>query len=187
LTVLLLALACGRTGLGTAQQNAGGNHGPEVADAGGAPTSTGGTTGTSSGPCGEATCLSSLFATCVPAGSCARHGAGSGNASALDACYANGITLRYVGGWNGKNVTTELIVSRRGVSCYTISSIDGATSSSISYVISGPSGQVATAVTADKAGAISVTCQGGKPVLAEGACLRPVSTDVSGCDLEECP
>ena len=191
LTALFLALpatlACGRTGLGAAQQGAGGIHGPSVADTGGSPASTGDAAGAASGPCGEATCLSSLFPTCVPAGRCTEQGAGGPSAVAFQACYANGMTVSYVGGWNGTNVTTTLTVSHQGAPCYTVKSTSGTTESAIHYVISGPSGDVATAVTADKAGSISVTCQGRQPVLVNLDCLSPVSTSADDCDRGTCP
>jgi hypothetical protein len=191
LTALFLALpatlACGRTGLGTSQQGTGGSHGASGADTGGATASTGGAAGAVSWPCGEATCLSSLFQTCVPAGSCAQQGAGGPSATALRACYANGVTVSYVGGWNGTNVTTTLTVSRQGAPCYAIQSVSGTTESATRFVISGPSGEVATAVTADKAGSISVTCHGREPVLVDHTCLAPVSTSPDHCDPGTCP
>jgi hypothetical protein len=187
LTALFLALACGRTGMGTAQQNAGGTHGPDVVDTGGATTSTGGASGATAGPCGEATCLSSLLQTCAPAGSCAWQGGGGPDGVGSSACYANGVTVSTSSGWNGTNVFSTLTVSRKGVRCYTIKETGGSTTSAITYVISGPGGEVATAVTADKAGNVSVTCQGQKPVPVDFACLNPVSTGTDGCIPGECP
>jgi len=191
LTALVLALpatlACGRTRLETARQGAGGTRGPAVANTGGATAGNGGAAGTASGPCGEATCLSLLFQTCVPAGSCTEQGAGGPSATAVHDCYANGVTVSHVGGWNGTNVITTLTVSQQGAPCYTIKSTSGTTESATRYEISGPSGEAATAVTADKAGAISVTCQGSQPVLVDHACLAPVSTGNDDCDLGTCP
>lgn len=187
LTALFLALACGRTGMGTAQQNAGGNHGPDVVDTGEATTSTGDAAGATAGPCGEATCLSSLLQTCAPAGSCSRQGGGGPSGVGSSACYANGVTVGTSSGLNGMNVVTTLTVSRKGVRCYNIEGTSGSSTSATTYVISGPGGEVATAVTADKAGNVSVTCQGQKPVLVDYACLKPVSTGTDGCTLGECP
>lgn len=187
LTALLGALACGRTALEASPQNAGGISGPGVGDTGGAPTGTGGTAGAGSGPCGKATCLASLFQTCAPAGSCVWHGAGGPDAVAYDTCYANGVTVHSSSGWNGTDVTSRLTVLREGKRCYAIESISGGAVSAITYVISGPDGDVATAVTADKAGSVSVTCHGQQPVPANVACFSPVSSGDDGCTPGDCP
>lgn len=187
LTALLLALACGRTGLGTAQHGPGGTHGPGVADTGGSTVSSGGTAGAASGPCGEATCLTSLFQTCVPAGSCAKSGTGGPSAVVSNICYANGVTVSYVGGLNGTDVVTTLTVSRDGTPCYAIKATSGSTSSAFTYVISGPNLEVATAVTADKEGSIAVTCHGQEPILTNFTCLHPVTNSPDNCDLATCP
>lgn len=120
-------------------------------------------------------------------GSCAWQGGGGPDAVASDTCYANGVTVHRYGGWNGTNVTGELTVSRRGALCYTIESISGMVSSATTHVISGPNSEVATAVTADKADSIAVTCPGHGPVLVNFACLDPVSTDTADCTLDACP
>ena len=187
LTALLLALACGRTELGTAQRGAGGTHGPGVADTGGLPVSSGGSAGAASGPCGEATCLTTLFQTCVPAGSCAYQGAGGPSAVAYYACYVNGVSVGHINEWNGTNVVSTLTVLRQGAQCYTIKETSGGTSSASTYVISGRSGEVATAVTADKAGNIVVTCHGQPPILTNFTCLSPVTTSSDSCDRDACP
>ena len=98
-----LANGCGRTEMETLVH---------VTGNGRANPSTGGASGSAAGPCGEATCLTSLFQTCVPEGSCSLQGGASPSASFNTGCYANGVTVSYLGSYNGTNVTGNLSTGR---------------------------------------------------------------------------
>jgi hypothetical protein len=196
-----LAIGCGRTEMGTLVRGAdggggaggiaatgggGGAGGIAATGSGGAPASTGGTGGSASGPCGEATCLTLLFQTCVPEGSCSVQSGGSPNASFATGCYANGITVSMVGGWNGTNMFGSLAVGHRGVACYAINSSSPSSGGGNLYVVTDASGgQVATGTTDPSTGSITVTCNGGKPTPVREACLKPVS-DSSTCVPGQC-
>lgn len=178
---LAMVFGCGRSEMETL---AGGT---EIGASGAA----GGLAGATFAPCGEVTCLASLFGTCVPEGDCHRHSGSSPSASFDSTCYANGISVSRSGGaaLDGKGTASSFSVRRRdkGV-CY---SIDGSAPmgvSGFSYVITDSAGrQVATAVAAGKAPPmVEVTCAGGKPVLVSADCLDPIDTNVS-CSLSACP
>ncbi len=191
-----LAFACGRTEMGTLVRGAdngggaggiagagsgGGVGGSDATGSGGAPASTGGTGGGAAGPCGEALCLTLLFQTCVPEGSCAAQGGGSPDTSFSTACYANGVTVSRAGGWNGTNLFGSVAVGRSGVPCYAINSSSPGSGDGNSYVVTDASGgQVATGTTDPNTGFVIVTCNGGKPTPVSGACLYPFA-DSSAC------
>jgi hypothetical protein len=152
------------------------------------PSSSGGTGGTALRPCSEATCLASLFQTCVPEGACALHGGSSPSAVFGDICYANGVTVQTVGSYIGPNTTSTVSVGRNGVRCYRIEQSIAPGASSGPYVITDGNGnEIATAVVADKVtNTVTVTCTGQSPVTVAGACLNPVNTSPT-CTLDECP
>jgi hypothetical protein len=152
------------------------------------PSSSGGTGGTAAGPCGQATCLTALFQTCIPDGACALHGGSSPSAVFSDVCYANGVTVQTVGSYTGPNTTSALSVGRNGSRCYRIEqSIPPGASSGPIVITDGSGNEIATAVGADKTtGAVTVTCKGQSPVTVGGACLDPVNTSPT-CTLDECP
>jgi hypothetical protein len=175
---IALLVGCGRTEMEMPVR---------VAGSGGSDTSTGGTGGAASGPCGEATCLTSLFQTCVPEGSCSSQGGNSPNAAYGTACYANGVTVSTVGGWNGSNVFGSLMVRRNGALCYSIDTSSPPNVSAITYVVSGADGEeVATGTTADKSGTVPMACKGSQPTPVAAACLHPVGDD-SACNSGTCP
>jgi hypothetical protein len=158
----------------------GGTSGPWSGGAGGADTGAGGAGGADAGACGEATCLAALFQTCVPEGECAMR---LGSTVFYDICYGNGVTVSRTLRDYGATTTVE----RDGAPCYSIETWSPANASAISYVITDGNGNpIATAVTADKAGHVTVTCTGGSPITVDGSCLRPVS-DSPTCDLQTCP
>jgi hypothetical protein len=134
-----------------------------------------------SGPCGKATCLIDLFRTCVPEGDCA---ARLGSTVFYDICYANGVTASFQ--HSGYYETTTR-VERNGVLCYSIKDSAPPNASAISYVVTDGNGnEVATGVTADESGSVTVTCNGGEPTMVSRACLEapvPQSTCASG----QCP
>lgn len=135
------------------------------------------------GPCREATCLTSLFHTCVPEGKCALFGTGSPSASVRQTCYANGVFVSSQGGWNGKNVYQDLTVSRDKSVCYRISETDASTGPGADYVITGAGGKrVATGSTDPETGTITVTCEGGTPTEISETCLQPVGQNQSTCE-----
>jgi len=172
-----LVSGCGRTEMETLVR---------VTGSGGSATSTGGAGGAASGPCGEATCLASLFQTCVPQGGCIAQGGNSPSASYGTACYANGVTVSTVGGWNGTSLFGSLTVSRNGALCYTIDTSSPPNASAVTYVVSGANGEeVATGTTADKSGTVPMACNGSQPTPVEVACLNPVG-DNSGCESGTC-
>ena len=175
----------GRTG--SESSGAGGGVGGIArAGAGGFGVSNGGAGGGTSGVCGEAICLTSLFQTCVPEGSCSWHGGGSPSASFSDVCYSNGVTVSYFGTYKygASNVTASLTVARNGTLCYKIDTLSGG---DFSYVITDGNGQqVATGTADNKAGDITVTCNGSKPTTVSYACINPTG-DSSGCDTGTCP
>jgi uncharacterized membrane protein YgcG len=133
-----------------------------------------------SGPCGKATCLIDLFRTCVPEGDCAMR---LGSTVFYDICYANGVTVSHHAGGYGQTTRVE----RNGVLCYSIKDSAPPNASAISYVVTDGNGnEVATGVTADESGSVTVTCNGGEPTMVSRACLEaPVSP--STCASGECP
>jgi hypothetical protein len=158
-----------------------GGTGGAVAGTGGVVASTGDAGSTE--PCGAATCLTALFQTCVPDGSCVQYGGGSPSAVFSDTCYANGVNVFTQGSYLGSYVS----VQRAGLGCYTIKWRSETNASAVSYtIIDGTGQEIATAVTADKEGNLTVTCKGGQPTTVSGACLdapRGSATCVPG----ECP
>ena len=173
-----MMIGCGRTEMTTLVG---------VAGSGGSDTSTGGAGGAASGPCGEATCLTSLFQTCVPEGSCSAQGGASPSAAFNTGCYANGVTVSYLGSYSGSNVTDNLTVRRNGVLCYTIDTSTSPNTSAATYMVHGADGEeVANGATADKAGAVAMACKASQPTLVNAACLSPVG-DNSSCHLGTCP
>ena len=185
--------ACGRTEMGVlvhAADRGGaggiaatGGGGGWDASAGGA----GGAGGDAFGPCAEATCLTSLFRTCVSEGSCSVQGGSSPSASFNAACYANGVTVAYEGSYSGANTTRKLVVGYNGTICYRIDMLIAANSSAITYVVRDSGGdEVAAGATADKTGSVAMTCKGGTPTLVGAACLESVG-DNSGCAQGTCP
>jgi hypothetical protein len=191
-----LAIGCGRTEMGTLVRGAdggggaggiagagsgGGVGGSAATGSGGAPASTGGTGGGAAGPCGQAVCLTLLFQTCVPDGTCVAQGGGSPDTSFSTACYANGVTVSTMGGWNGTNLFGRLAVAQSGVACYTIDSSSPSAGGGNSYVVTDASGgQVATGTADPSTGSVTVTCNGGMPTPVSEACLKPVG-DSSTC------
>ncbi len=171
-------IGCGRTEMETLVR---------VAGSGGSDTSTGGAGGAVSGPCAEATCLTSLFQTCVPEGSCYLQGGASPSASYNTGCYANGVTVSYLGSYNGSNVTRNLTVRRNAVLCYSIDESTPTNANAVTYVVHGADGEeVATGTTADKSGTVPMACNGGQPTPVSVLCLSPVG-DNSACNLGTCP
>jgi hypothetical protein len=136
--------------------------------------------------CGEATCLIDLFRTCVPEGSCA---AQLGSTAAYGVCYANGVTVTFYRSGGYETTTT---VERNGVLCYSIKNSappnDGAVDGyANSYVITDGNGnEVATGVSADNGGHVTVICTGGTPITVDKSCLWSVS-NYSTCNLQSCP
>jgi hypothetical protein len=191
---LVWAMACGRTEMGVSVQGAdsgaggsGGAGGSVPTGTGGADASAGGADGMASGPCGAATCLASLFQTCVPEGRCSVHGGSSPSAAFSTICYANGVTVSYQGSGTGSGSSRDLTVRRNGVLCYLVKGWAPANASGYTYSIAGPGGEVvATGATADKAGSITVTCKDTKSTTVSYACLFP-DRDTSSCDLDTCP
>jgi hypothetical protein len=155
---------------------------------GGNAASPGGTGGaTLPGPCGNAICLTELFATCEPAGDCSFHGGSSPSAVFGTVCYANGVTVSYMGGDTGGGVSSELTVRRGTVLCYSIESSSSPEVSALTLVIRDGNGKViATAITADKEGHDTVTCEGKPATTVDRDCLVRVG-DTSGCGSEPCP
>lgn len=199
------ASSCGRTGMDTPGRgtskapgldggSGGSGSGGTLAPGGGgfaASTSgaggTSGSTGASSGPCGEATCLTSLFQTCQPAGSCTATGGGGPHTSVSTTCFANGVIVSWINGWDGvSSVRGSLTVRRNGANCYAIEWSQGNTVTS--YVVTDASGhQVAVGAREPGATATTVTCEGGRPTSVSEACLSPISIDASKCDSGACP
>ncbi len=173
-----LAGGCGRSPMDTSVHAAG---------SGGSAASTGGTGGaTLPRPCGKATCLTELFATCEPAGDCSFHGGSSPSAVYGTVCYANGVTVSYMGGDTGGGVTSKLTVRRGAVLCYTIESSSSPEVSALTLVIRDGNGKaIATAITADKDGHHTLTCEGQPATQVDRDCLVRVG-DTSGCDSEPC-
>ncbi len=200
------AIGCGRTEMGVLARAAdsgasagwaggesggtggrGGAGGIVQTGGGGAEAGTGGSGSVASGTCAEATCLTSLFQTCVPEGSCFVQGGGSPSASFNTGCYANGVTVSYLGSYSGTNLTHSLTVRHNGVLCYSIDSSTPMDSNAATYVVRGASGEeVATGTLVDKTSAVSVTCKGSQPTSVGFACLKPVG-DNSGCETGTCP
>jgi hypothetical protein len=151
-----------------------------------APASDGGTpsdTAAFSGPCRAATCLTTLFRTCVPEGRCAIFGTGGPHTSVGQRCYANGVMVSSQGGWNGKNTYRDLTVRRDRTTCYQISESDPPSGGGAEYVITGAGGKrVATGSAQPETGTITVTCEGGTPTEINEACLQPVGSDDSACE-----
>ena len=171
-------IGCGRTEMETLVR---------VADSGGSATSTGGAGGAPSGPCGEATCLTSLFQTCVPEGSCSVQGGASPSASYSTGCYANGVTVSYVGSYNGAGVTRNQTVRHNGVLCYIIEETLPTNANAVTYVVRGANGEdVATGTTADKSGTVPMACVGSQPTPVSALCLNPLG-DNSACISGTCP
>jgi hypothetical protein len=167
-----LAIACGRTEMETLVRAAA-SSGTDAST-----TSSGGTGDAASGPCAEATCLTSFFQTCVPEGSCYLEGGGTATTSDNTACYANGVTVSYVESYDGPNVTRNLTVRRHGVLCYSIDDSTPTNTNGTRYVVRGADGEeVATGALVDKSGSATVTCTGGQPTAVPGACLRPVGNN----------
>jgi hypothetical protein len=165
---LVFIAGCGRTELGVSVHVAAGE--VDAAKA-------------ASGPCGEATCLTSLFRTCVPEGSCTLGGAGGPHTSVSFMCYSNGVKVTSQGGWNGTNVYRELTVRRDDTTCYDVVAAESPSGEGTTYVITGPGGkQVATGTTDLGTKAITVTCTGAKPTVINDACLQPVEDSGSACD-----
>jgi hypothetical protein len=166
----------------------GGSGGILATGSGGFVASTGGAGGTggSSGPCGEATCLTSLFQTCVPAGSCSAQGGGGPHTSVSTACYANGVTVSWINGWDGvASVRGSLTVRLNGSDCYAVEWVEG--SASTSYVVKDASGnQVAAGIRDPGATTATVTCDNGRSTSVSLACLTSVGVDLSTCDSEPC-
>jgi hypothetical protein len=173
------AVGCGRSPMETMVHATG---------SGGSSPSTGGTGGSSpSGPCGEATCLTDLFATCEPAGSCTFHGGSSPSAVFGTVCYENGVAVSYMSGDTGAGLSSELRVRRGGVLCYSIESSSPPGVSGLTFVIRDGNGrQVATAVTADKDGHLTVTCDGKPATAVDSDCLVRLG-DTSECATGTCP
>jgi hypothetical protein len=168
-------VGCGRTELDSLVRSAGGTDGAtaSVGDAAAAP----------SGPCGEATCLTSLFRSCIPEGSCTLSGAGGPHTTVSYLCYANGVKVTRMSGWNGTNVYRDLTVRRDDALCYNVTASESPSGGGTTYVITGPGGQlVATGTTEPATGAITVTCTDGAPVAISGVCLQPVDESGSACD-----
>lgn len=174
---LALLGACGRSemdGEGQVSPGAGGAGG--TGGAGGVP-----------GSCGEADCLDALFATCVPEGDCAAQAASSPSASSTTICYDNGVTVSYTASYSGSAATLELTVRRRGQVCYTIEASGDFEASAFDYVVRDRNGkQVASVTPADKAGSITVVCNGRAPVTIDGETCGP-SVDANACRLATCP
>jgi len=140
-----------------------------------------------SGPCGEATCLTTLFQTCVPEGDCTAQGAGSPSAVFSARCYENGVQVSVTGIGTGAGTSSDLSVMRDRTTCYAVKGWAPTGASGMSYTITGANGeQVATGMTADKSGFVTVTCNGGSPVTVSAACLdSPVGP--SSCGSGPCP
>jgi hypothetical protein len=169
---LALLPACGRTELFPSVRRAPASDGGTASD-----------TAAFSGPCRAATCLTTLFQTCVPRGSCTAFGTGSPSASVGQRCYANGIFVSRQGGWNGTNVYRDLTVSRDGSLCYRISETDAPSGRGADYVITGAGDKrVASGSLHPETGTLSVTCEGGSPAEISEACLQPVDSDDSECE-----
>jgi hypothetical protein len=194
LVALLVVTGCGRTGMGLLVREADSAVGGSGGAGASAETGTGGSgalaagaDGPASGPCGEATCLDSLYRTCVPEGRCFASGGSSPSAVYGSACYANGITVSYQGTGTGAGVRSETTVRRNRVICYSIVGSSPPNSSAISYVVSGANGEeIATGAAVDKSGLVTVTCHGSSPAIVDGSCLHP-PVDRGSCDLEACP
>jgi hypothetical protein len=183
-----LAIGCGRTEMGVLARAAdsGASAGWAGSESGGT-GGTGGSGGVSSGTCAEATCLTPLFQACVPEGSCSVQDGGSPSASFNTGCYANGVTVSYLGSYSGTNLTDSLTVRRNGVLCYSIDTSTPMDSNAATYVVRGASGEeVATGALVDKTGTVSVTCKGSQPTPVGATCLKPVA-DNSGCEPGTCP
>ena len=171
-------LGCGRTEMGTSAVGTGGESG-----GGGA----GGAGATLSGPCGEATCLVSLFQTCVPEGNCVISGGGSPSAAFSTSCYENGVTVSRVGSGSGTITTDKLTVHRDGRLCYSVERSSPVNASATDYAVLGPDNEkVAVGTTVDKSGHLTLTCVGGQPTTISEACLRPVG-DTPACVSGICP
>ncbi len=173
------AFGCGRSPMDTLVHATG---------SGGSTMGSGGTGGSSpSGACGEATCLTELFATCVPAGDCIFRGVSSPSDVHGTVCYANGVTMSYTAGDTGTGLGSELIVRRGPVLCYSIASYAPLGVSGFSYIIrDGNAKQVATAVAADKNGHLTVTCEGRPATTVASDCLVRIG-DTSECTPGGCP
>jgi hypothetical protein len=103
----------------------------------------------------------------------------------MSACYANGVTLSWINGWDGvSSVRGSLTVRRSGAHCYTIDWSEGSTTS---YVVTDANGhQVATGIGDPGDTTATVTCDEGRPTSVSVACLNPVNLDLSNCDSEPC-
>jgi hypothetical protein len=184
----VLANGCGRTGLDrltSVSSTDGGAGGTGQGGSAGTTTPTDGAGGTVSGPCPEAPCLTPLFLACMPEGSCSVQGGSSPSASFRSACYANGVTVHSSGAYNGSGVTWARTVMRNGSRCYTL---DGSEyGSTIAHVFSDSNGsQVATGITNHDTGSFTVTCNGGKSITVNPACMNPTG-DGSACASGSCP
>jgi hypothetical protein len=178
-----LANGCGRTGM---DQLASGSDTAGKATAGQTGSESGGAGGSASGLCGEALCLTSLFQTCVPEGSCSVQGGGSPSAVFSDACYSNGVTVFFLGTYNGPNGIRNLDVRRNGTLCYSIDELTQP-SGAVSYVFNGANNQqVATGSADSGAGPVTVTCTDGKSATVSDACMNPTG-DSSRCGSGTCP
>jgi hypothetical protein len=173
-------VGCGRSPMDTTAHASG--------SGGSTSTNTGATGGSSpSGPCGDATCLTELFATCEPAGDCTYYSGSSPSAVFGTVCYTNGVTMSYVGGDTGSGLSSELTVRRAGVLCYSIASSAPPGVSGLTFVIRDGNGrQVATAATADKNRGVTVTCEGRPATTVDSDCLVRIG-DTSACTTGLCP
>jgi hypothetical protein len=161
-----LAIGCGRTEMETLARAAG---------SGGADASSSRAEDAASGPCGGATCLASLFQTCVPEGSCSVQSSESAGTYFTIVCYANGVTVSQVESDGATEMTGDLTVRRDGALCYSIASSTPVNSNGTVYVVRNANGeQVATGALVKKDGTVTVTCNGGQPTPVSSACLLPI-------------
>jgi hypothetical protein len=162
---------------------------PDVADARDPDVDTSPDGQSLSGPCGEATCLIDLFQTCVPEGSCSAYGSGALGYLWLATCYANGVevdtTVSDTDAGTGRIETWRAMRGRDRTLCY---AVNGAapTGSSMTYTITGANGeQVATGISSDQPGFVTVTCNGGQPTMVSNTCLE--APPPTGCSSGGCP
>jgi hypothetical protein len=134
-----------------------------------------------SGPCGQATCLTVLFQTCVPEGDCTIQGGGSPSAVFWSSSYENGVQVSSVGSGTGAGSSRDWSVRRDQAPCYAVKGWQPFGASVMAYTITGSSGEtIATGETTDKPGMVTVTCTGGEPILVNSTCLEP-HWDTSSC------
>jgi hypothetical protein len=139
------------------------------------------------GPCGKATCLTALFSTCRPEGSCTFRGAGSPSAVFGMSCYGNGVEISSGGSGTGAGSSSDLAVSQDRVLCYKVKGWKPTGVSVMTYDISGANGElIATGATTDQPGFVTVTCKNGEPTTVSYTCLEPpVGTE--SCTYGDCP